>query len=418
MSEENKLVEESKDNKPSSGDNKKRSKRCEEPFPPKLRWWQYFILVLNYIAVFLAALYLIEQFCSIHPLSFITERFDFLRAVCRPCVWGTYIAFSIVVAVIVIHYCVWNKIIVHKARLEDRSEVDAIIVEVDTVEPRLMEPEERPRDYARKKQELMEEKKRLKDIGERGWTEYQVLSLNQLLVDFLKEDELRGRALASLEDLQEYTGYSSDRHDPQHYEQWRERIDKAIKNIRSDEEDKLKRDEAAEMLRGELKTLLEHVADYEQYWVRGSVIVRGLMTCGVSAIPILLAMGLLPIIHPNGSEVLGILNWGFLGIAGAITAVLLNLHKSDLLYVGSTLGKKHLWRTVLGAALGLVAGVILYSMIAGGILSGSAFPEINSKTIQNSEGLDIGRSIFWGITSGFSFEWVFDHLRRTTEEGS
>lgn len=411
MSKENKLVEESKDNKPSSGDNKKRSKRCEEPFPPKLRLWQYFILVINYIAVFLAALYLVEQFCSIHTLSLLTERSDFLRSVCRPCVWGTYIAFSIVVAVIVIHYCVWNKIIVHKARLEDRSEVESTIVEALTVEPRLKQSKENSEEYDRKKKELMKEVNRIRELGENGWTEYQVLSLNQLLIDFLKPDELKARAQSSLEDLQEYT---DDRYDLGHYTEWKDRIYDAIEKIDETNGGAVERDDVAEILRGKLRTLLEHVADYERYWAQGSAIIRNVVICGVMLIPLLVTMGLLPLLHPSDNGILRIGNWALLGMSGALTAILKNLHRSNLVEVGNTKGREALLRTFLAATLGLVAGILGYSLIAGGLVTnGSAVPKIESAELR-----DVGLSILWAIASGFCFESVFNRIRNATVGGS
>jgi hypothetical protein len=123
-------------------------------------------------------------------------------------------------------------------------------------------------------------------------------------------------------------------------------------------------------------------------------------------------MGLLPILHPANDKVIGILNWGILGITGATTAVLWSLRKSDIVTVGDEEGKKELWRAVLGAGLGFVAGILLYSMILGGILDGKVFPEI---TASSPKQIDIALSIFWGITSGFSLELVFDRLRSTSE---
>lgn len=271
---------------------------------------------------------------------------------------------------------------------------------------------------------MKNEANRLERLGSRGWTEYQVLSLNQLLVDFLKEDELKGRARSSLEDLFEYTEWSSSRHDPEHYVQWEERINEAIDEIDKSDGGDLERDQAAERLRAELRTLLEHVADYDQYWDQGSVTIRILMTCGVVTIPLLVSMGLLPLLHPAGAMGIGIMNWGLLGISGALAAVLLNLHKSDLLYVGSTKGREAIWRAILGAALGLVAGILMYSMIAGGLLAGDIFPSVEAfpntglGTTSNQIAMeDVARSIFWGVFSGFSFEWVFDRLRSATKEG-
>jgi len=405
MDEENKSVEESKYKNLSDVGKQDASeqKGCEKRIHSKLSCLEWVVLVISYIAFVLASLFLIDQLCF---------------GIFQSCICCTYVAFGILIAVLIIDRLIRTKLFIHKARLEDESEVIAMIIEAKTVEPRLLDPE-KPDNYEEKKIQLKKEVERLENLGPKEWTEYQVLSLNQLLVDFLKVDELKARARSSLEDLQEY---ADDRYDEKHYDELDWRIDEAINNI-EDAHEPSERDDAAEVLRGELRTLLEHVADYDRYWAEGSEIIRGLMTCGVVAIPILLAMGLLPILHPASDvDILHIFNWGLLGISGAITAVLLNIRSSNLVKVGSTRGKEELWRAVLGSTLGLVAGILLYSMIAGGILSGSIFPddgaflEISSQVEKPMSKLfNIARSIFWGIASGFSFEWVFDSLRNVTK---
>ncbi len=158
--------------------------------------------------------------------------------------------------------------------------------------------------------------------------------------------------------------------------------------------------------------LLEHIASYNLSWAEGSAIVRGIIRCGVFAIFPLVAMGLLPILHPEGNGNLGVLNWGLLGVSGSLTAVLLSLRKSDLVEVGNTEGKKELWRAVLSTALGLMAGILFYSMIAGGIFSGTALPAITSEQMELK---DTALSIFWAIAAGYSFEWVLDCVRSSIE---
>lgn len=394
--------------KTSGTDNSGDPKRQEDVFPPKLSGWEKWTLGISYLFLVLALLYLLDQLC-LH--------------IAPPCICLTYFALGFVFIMLLIVRLFRHKFLVHKARLEDQSEVDATIVEAMNVEPRLTKPVEKPDDYPEKKKQLLKEVDRLKnEIGNRGWTEYQVLSLNQLLVDFLKEDELKARTRSSLAELEEYADDSAYRYDQKHYDQWKDNVDNAIKNIdeaidKSDEgkDDHLKRDEAGEVLRAELRTLLEHVASYRANWAMGSEVIRALTSLGVATIPILLAMGLLPLLHPAGDKVLGIFNWGLLGISGAITAVLLSLRKSNLVEVGNTEGKKELRRAVLGTGLGLVAGILVYSMIAGGILSGTAFPEITpGSTSEQPELKAIALSSLWAIASGFSFEWVFDRLRSTT----
>lgn len=365
-----------------------------DPFPPELSRWQLIALVITYIFGLLALIYLADQFYFLKlPFS----------------IFGTHIAFGFILTVLLIDRLIRHELNIHKARLVDRSEVDAIIVEAKTVEPRLKDPE-RPEDYEHKKQDLLEEVQRLEKLGPNGWTEYQILSLNQMLIDFLKLDDLKVLAASRLADLEEYALDSAYHYDIQHYYHWEGCINEAIENVK--EEEREKRDDDAENLRAQLRMLLEHVASYEINWADGSVHIRALTTFTVVAIPILLAMGLLPLFHSNGDLYLGIFNWGMLGISGSLTAVLLNIRKSDIVEVGNTQGKKELRNAILGAVLGLVAGIVSYSMISGGIFEGAFFPNI---TIEKKMAIrDIGLSIFWAIASGYSFEWIFDRIRTVT----
>ena len=387
------------------------SKKRDEPFPPKLKCWQWIIVVIGWGFILGGLLFVADQLC-----------FQKLPQ----CVCCTYIAFGFVVCGLVIDRWLRHDLIVHRARLEDISEVEALFVEASTVQRTLHGPMSDQEYFDSKKNNLLEEVRRLKeDVGKRGWTEYQVLSLTQMLVDFLEVDELIERAELGLAELKEYAEDSSYRYEWEQFCDWDNKIRETIEKIEDPKVDQEQRDSYVAKLRASLKTLLEHVDEYYAYWAEGSAIIRGIITCGVMAIPIIVAMGLLPLLHPAGDKVFRIFNWGLLGITGGITAVLLSLRKSDFVEVGSTEGKKELWRAVLSAVLGLVAGILLYSMIAGGILSGSAFPsekafpeitlQISGEKVTPNV-LDIGRCIFWGIASGFSFEWVFDHLRSTTGE--
>ena len=138
-----------------------------------------------------------------------------------------------------------------------------------------------------------------------------------------------------------------------------------------------------------------------------------MMICGAAAVPILLVMGLLPILHPGGDGIFGVLNWGLLGISGSLTAVLLYLYKSDRVEVGHTEGKSELWRTVLGATLGFVAGVLIYAIFRAELLSGAAVPDL---TYQDRS--DLGLTIVWAIGAGMYFEGVFERVRSSMEKGS
>ena len=283
--------------------------RCEEPFAPGIGYGKKAVLAALYVSGFGALLVFVDQFrCS---------------GILQPNICLTYVALAWLPVVVGVESWLRHEKALHAARLEDLSEVAAMIVEARYVEPRLKDPQ-RPEDYERKREELNQEVKRLQDgIGSESWTEYQVLSLNQLLVDFLKVDDLTVRAQSTLEDLQEYSDlkYNAD-----HYEVWKYRIEDAIGVIQDkvkDGQSAVEVDDAAEKLRARLRTLLEHVADYDKYWAEGAAIFWGIVRCGVVSVPVLLTMGLLPVLHPSGDLILGLANWGFLGVSGALSAVLL-----------------------------------------------------------------------------------------------
>jgi hypothetical protein len=375
-------------------------------FPPEIEPLEKWILYPSYVMALIPLVFLIDQFCFGKL---------FLSSLCL-----TYIALAFLGAVLIIDRVIRHKIVEHNARLEDRSEVEAMFVEAETVQPRLIEPRKLPEDFERLKDDLQREVIRLKELGPKGWTDYQVLSISQMLIDFWKVDDLKAQVQSLLADLGEYAEDSAYRMDWQQYNRWEVRINEAIDEIDKIKEKKEdienreeKQDDAAERLRAETRSLLEYVASYKANWAEGSAVVRALTIVGVAILPVLLAMGVLPLIHPGICEKnLSIFNWGLLGIAGANTGVLLSLRKSDLVEVGNTEGKKEVRRAILGVGLGLVAGILLYSMIAGELMKGSMFfPNLELPMLR-----DKGLSIFWGIVSGFSFEWVFERIRSTTEK--
>ena len=134
-----------------------------------------------------------------------------------------------------------------------------------------------------------------------------------------------------------------------------------------------------------------------------------MMICGAVAVPIFIVMGLLPILYPGSNVSLGVLHWGVFGISGSTTAVLLYLYKSNRVEVGNTEGKSELWRAILGATLGFIAGVLIHSAISGGLIkTGTAIPELGSLDPK-----DVGLSIILPFVAGFWFEGIFDRIRRS-----
>ena len=405
MDKENKSEDGTKkDQKPPCDKKNDRLERSRDSYSPKLTKPRWVFLVISILFLLAALIYLLGQFCS----------FYFVPRVCV-----TYFVLGVLLTIIIFLCLLRHEFTAHEARLVDPSIVEATIVEAETVEPRLKEPVKKPDNYEKKEKDLKDEVRALREIGKDGWSEYRVLSLNQMLVDFLEVDELISSARLSLTEVEDYAEDSARRYDWEQYYRWQQKIEEAIRKIEQiDVQDPkdydAERDKAAEALRAELQMLLEHVASYTKDWAEGSVIIRGIIRCGVLALFPLLGMGLLPLVHPASNDILHIPNWGMLGVSGAITAVLLSLRKSDVVEVGNTEGKKELWHAVLGVGLGLVAGVLAYSLIASDLLNpGGLIPNIT-----NPEAEDIAMSIVWAVVSGFSFEKILDLARGTTVGGS
>ncbi len=377
--------------------------------PPQLTHWQYCLLVGTWATCAIAIGYTIEELCM-RKLNW------------SPCF--VYLALALLPLGVALHLFVRRNLIAHRSRLADASVVDAIFAEVRSVGPRLAEDDspgsvERPSPYKQKSDAVVQEMERLQDLGKDAWTEYEVLSLNQLLVEFLKTDDLITRAQSTLEDLEDYANEDAyGGYDRKHYGQWQERVHSAIGQITDldtkgpdDKRPSAKeRDDAAEGLRAVLTTLLEHVANYEANWAQGSSIYRSLSIFCLVAIPTLLTMGLLPLTYADNSGSgarLYFFHWAALGMAGAFAAVLHGFHRSDVVEIGNTDGKRELWRAVHGAVLGLVAGVLTFSTIAGGLISnGSMVPDVEGAALK-----DIGLAVIWAVGSGFFFERVFERLR-------
>ena len=159
-----------------------------------------------------------------------------------------------------------HKDVAYQARLIDESNVKASIVEAKGVEPRLLKPR-RPEKFDENKKKLDDEINRLEKIGKENWTEYQVLSLYQMLVDFQKPSGLLSTTDSVMDDLDGYAGDSNYRYDREYYAKWKARVDDAKKEIGNAKD--VETDDKCEKLRAVLKTLHEHVADFNYKWGRG-----------------------------------------------------------------------------------------------------------------------------------------------------
>ncbi|MCH8343165.1 MAG: hypothetical protein IH983_04170 [Planctomycetes bacterium] len=371
---------------------RQRRRKYLDVYPPAPPWTVWLIRLLLFASLSFVAVVVYLQYPKPPTLS----------------VYWAHLGFLVALLAIFWDLCLTHEARVHRARLRDYSEVRASIGEARSVVPRLTEPEERPEDFRVSKLYLLREVRRLQRLRHRGWTEYQVLTLHQMLVDYLNIDELQATARSTLADLEEYAKDTRYPYDRDQFSIWEGQINDAIKRLDGEQfDDPIKRDMAAEPLRARLRLLLHHVADYQANWAWGGGFLRSLIPFCAVAVLILLAMALLPVLFglADGRIVL----WGLLGIAGALTAVLLELHKTETIEVGDTEGRQVMVRTMIGAVLGLVAGILSYAIIGGGLLEGAVVPRLDSSSLR-----DICLMIVWAMAAGFGFERIFDRMRSAT----
>ena len=348
-------------------------------------------------------------FLSLAGLLVAVDQLCLESPVLWPCRCLAYSGLVMGLASFVVWRYLQHDALAHQGRLMDEGEVKGSIVDAKTVEPRLRDPR-RPEGFEEKKGNLDNEIERLEAIGKENWTEYEVLSLNQMLVDFLKPSDLVSTTDSVMDDLDDYASNSKYRYDHEYYTKWKERVDKAKKKIGNTTE--IDTDDECEDLRAVLKTMYEHVADFNYNWAQGSALILDLLVVNAVAIPVLLTLGAVPVIHSSDPGTLDFMNWAMLGAAGALTGSLLSLHKSDEVEVGNTEGKQEIRRALSGAALGLVAGALTFGVIAGELINGNTVPKVGVTPLT---GTDIGLSLIWGVASGFSFERVFERVRTATE---
>ena len=290
----------------------------EDKLPPELTVWRKRILWVARVVMGVGVFYLV----------YVCIQMFWNPAAVPECICWFYLAPAVFLSGLVTEFVIRHKRRVHEKRKEDRSEIQALIQEAKNIQPRLTEPDERPAGFDEKRGQVEGEVKRLTDdVGPEGWTEFQVLTLDQLLIDFLPLEDLKARARSSLDELKEYADGDAFSYDVRLYYSWEEKIKSNIDALERDEKKKdVARDEQAEALRANLRSLREHVANYQFNWAEGSIIVSGLRICGSVAVVVFILMGILPLLcsiqnsTPPCDFRLGVLNWGFLAAAAQLPA--------------------------------------------------------------------------------------------------
>ena len=389
----------------------------QDELPPELTEWRWGILWIARAVMLLAILYIV----------FICILIFWYPAAIPECICWPYLALAGFLSGLVTEFVIRHKRRVHEKRKEDRSEIEALIQEAKNIRPRLTQPNEKPTDFNEKREQVVKEVDRLtEEVGPKGWTEFQVLTLDRMLIDFLPLEDLKARAHSSLNELKEYAYGEAFSYDDDFYREWEDKINNNINELEEldkkldddkNDENAEKIDGKAEALRANLRAIREHIADYQANWAEGSTIVSSIRICGSAAVIVFSLMGILPLLYPNQNCSLmcdfrlSILNWGFLGIAGAIAIALLDLRKAKEVEVADTAGKQELSRVFLSVPLGLLAGVLVFSALAGGVIAtGAAVPNLKEPKFS-----DACLSVVWAVVAGMGFESVFQRVRQSVE---
>ncbi len=378
-----------------------------DKLPPELTFWRKVSLGVARVAMVAGVLYII----------YVCIQIFWSAGVPPKCTFCTYLALAGFLSGLVSEFVIRHRAFVHKARKEDLSVVVALIQEAKNIDPEMTKIE-KSASLAERSKQIKNEVSRLESLGSEWWTEFQILTLNRLLIDFLPIEDLKARARSSLDELKEYADGDAFSYDVRLYYSWEEKITSNIDELeRNNEKKEAEPNNKVEALRANLRSLREHVADYEYNWAEGSTIVSGIRICGSAGVVVFTLMGILPILYsiPNSTHSydfsLSVLNWGYLGVAGSIASALIGLRNSNEVEVGSTFGKQELWRMVLGAPLGLLAGIIIFSALAGELIkSGSAVPDLSKPGL-----LSAGLSVVWAVVAGMGFERSFQRMRGAVE---
>ena len=240
------------------------------------------------------------------------------------------------------------------------------------------------------------------------------MPLRQALVDLYRpEQELISKVRRELELLQEYASVGEYDLDEESSKRVNETIDGLRTTLMEHERDDTnndngeRREQLMHTLRAELKILRERVAWYDYTWAYGELLRQCVTWWALAALSSTFVIGILPLVHSQGSLNIGILHWTSLGAFGALLALLLRLQQLDLPELGETRGKQLLQGMGRSVAIGAAAAALLYFALWGGALDGKAFPNLPTHPETGGQ-IDVelfgnvGLSAFWAILAGLS----------------
>jgi len=232
-----------------------------------------------------------------------------------------------------------------------------------------------------------------------------LISLRKLHVELITEfEKLKAHAESDISDYKHYTG-----EDHLTYLDYRNSFNELYRmwdlnvNRKSTESEFSVR----------LKELREDLS-IEKYWSgQGEAILESITHWSMPAIISLVVMGVTPLLmEPIFLSQLSLINWGLLGMAGAILFTTVKMRNLDFSRVGEEEGNYELRRMLLGMVIGMISAVLLYVSIRSGLLGGKALPRfaeiLNDKDIMDDNDIIISNSlsVFWAIAAGYSAKLV------------
>lgn len=154
---------------------------------------------------------------------------------------------------------------------------------------------------------------------------------------------------------------------------------------------------------------LRNDLSWEKYWSgQGEAVLESITHWSMPAVISLVVMGITPLLkEPVFLGQLSLINWGLLGMAGAILYTAGNMRKLDFSQVGEEEGNQELRKMLLGMVIGVFSAILLYVSIRSGIFGGKALPKFDLVDLtKNNIIVNNSLSIFWAIAAGYSAKLV------------
>lgn len=235
--------------------------------------------------------------------------------------------------------------------------------------------------------------------------------LRKRLIDLCdNEESLITHGEAGLADYEYYLGGK--------YDENYERYSREIASLKVKIEKNSFENEDKQRLKEIIKDLRESIAEERMLSSKGEGILESITHWSLPAAISLLLAGILPLLQePYFKSNLIIINWMVLGSAGAIIYTADHMRGSDTTKVGEDEGNVVLRKMLLSMLVGLVAALLLYVAIWGGVIEGIIFPQLgfSDSEITQSPYVINALSVFWGIMSGYSVK-LFNRLVSVSDQ--